>query len=60
MAKRIDEIELGKRDERYDVVCPKCHAAVGSPCYEKKLDGCDRVTYVHPERMQDVIASSSR
>lgn len=56
--KRIDEIELGGRDPRFDVVCPVCKAAIGSPCYQQKLDGCERVPWIHPERIQDVISQN--
>lgn len=34
-----------------DVVCPKCHAAIGAKCTEKKLDGSKFVEYVHFARI---------
>lgn len=51
---RYDELH-GGRDERFDKVCPICKSAIGYPCTQPKTDGSECVTWVHPERIQDVL-----
>jgi hypothetical protein len=36
--------------EQIAVVCPKCRAAIGGKCLERKLDGSSWIEEPHPER----------
>jgi hypothetical protein len=38
--------------EQLAIVCPFCHAAVGSKCLERKRDGMEWIEEPHPERVR--------
>jgi hypothetical protein len=41
------------------VVCPKCKAAQGGKCLEKKLDGQRWIDYPHQERIEAAKRAAS-
>lgn len=59
MEKRYDRDVLGKLNDDYDIVCPKCCSAIGFPCTRPIRDGHVQLKEIHEERRNVVYQTES-